>query len=557
MACVWKFRLALFLLVGSLVVVAAQEDKGRPSTESSATLVIFNNQDPDSRSLAEYYGKQRGIPPRQIIGLDCPLQEEISRLQYQTTMEKPLRQIFESEAWWTVQTNADGQSSVSANQIRFVALIRGIPLKIKTTIPPPVPNEPVPPRPNGGDPIDSRDEASVDSEIALLGAFRSDHFGIINNPFFRRFSTISDASINPGLMLVCRLDAPTPETVRKMIDQSLLAEKQGLYGWAYIDRRSIIDAGYRQGDDWLANVATDCWNKGIPVILDNRPEVLPRGFPVTEAALYYGWYAGKAPGTAMGSPQFQPGAVAVHIHSYSASTLRNPQSKWCAPLLTSGAAATLGNVYEPYLALTSNLDIFNGRLLEGFNLAESGYMSMPVLSWMGVIIGDPLYRPFPLAGASRWRHTTSPERRPWSILGKKLRSASGAAPIQILDLEHLARQSRSGRDYEALGMLQNLHGRAREAIASLAKAGKFYEKPEETFRTVIERIEILQSLGDKKRALRLIDDAAKENEIPGITSSNSQSKLLLDLRHEIDPPPKPKATPNKPSTSAAPRQAPR
>ena len=52
--------------------------------------------------------------------------------------------------------------------------MRGIPLKIKTTIQPPSPEATPPPRPNGGDPIRGHDEASVDSELSVLGAFRDD-----------------------------------------------------------------------------------------------------------------------------------------------------------------------------------------------------------------------------------------------------------------------------------------------------------------------------------------------------------------------------------------------
>lgn len=34
------------------------------------------------------------------------------------------------------------------------------------------------------------------------------------------------------------------------------------------------------------------------------------------------------------------------------------------------------------------------RLLDGYTVAEASWMSMPVLSWQGVVFGDPLYRPY-------------------------------------------------------------------------------------------------------------------------------------------------------------------
>ncbi len=68
--------------------------------------------------------------------------------------------------------------------------------------------------------------------------------------------------------------------------------------------------------------------------------------------------------------RFRNGAVAVHIHSFSAATLRSPTSGWSGPLLERGAAATVGNVYEPYLTLTANLDVLQDRLMSGFTFCR-------------------------------------------------------------------------------------------------------------------------------------------------------------------------------------------
>jgi uncharacterized protein (TIGR03790 family) len=534
-ACASKFSITLLVVAAFFTAARADEPAIRQTREADATLVLFNTRDPESRSLAEYYAERRRIPATQVVGLDCPLEEEISRQQYIDTIEQPLRALFDRKEWWTLRSGPSGQREVSDNRIRFVALMRGIPLKIKTTIQPPSPEATPPPRPNGGDPIRGHDEASVDSELSILGAFRDDPFGIINNPYYRRFSPILDSSVSVGLLLVARLDAPSADTVRRMIDDTLLAERLGLYGWAYIDRRSIPESGYREGDDWLQSAAAECWNHGIPVILDNNPAILPAGFAVTDAALYYGWYDWQA-GGAMGAPQFIPGAIAVHIHSFSARTLRDPNAHWAAPLLTRGAAATLGNVYEPYLDLTPHLDIFNERLLQGFTFAESAYMSLKVLSWMTTIIGDPLYRPFAAATGDSWRREPSAEAEPWLALQKPLRQAARAGLTQALYLARLARETPTGLNYEALGMLQSFYGEPREALKSLESAGTLYKNPAEAFRTIVERIRILQSIGDKSAALKLIDRTLQRAQPP------DRAKLLKDIRNEIAPPPPPPST---------------
>ena len=80
----------------------------------------------------------------------------------------------------------------------------------------------------GGGMIDSRDEASVDSELAALGYFSRQIHGIRSNPYHQRFEPIATLE-SPALLLVCRLDALTAAIVRRMITDSIAAEKKGLW----------------------------------------------------------------------------------------------------------------------------------------------------------------------------------------------------------------------------------------------------------------------------------------------------------------------------------------
>lgn len=522
----WRFSAAALLAL----TVAAGAESDQRAREAGATLVVYNAKAPDSKVLAEYYASRRGIPAAQVVGLECPADEEISREQFYQTIEVPLRTLFSRNNWWEYSHQPGAPSEVKASTIRFVALMRGMPLKIRTTIQPPAPGKPAPPRPNGGDPVRGCDEASVDSEIAALASPKNELFGAIGNPYFRRFSPILDTETAAGLMLVCRLDAPTAEIVRRMINDAIDAEQNGLFGWAYIDRRSTPQSGYRDGDEWLMAAAAQCWKEGVPVILDNVPEIFPSGFPITNAALYYGWYAGGISG-ALAAPdfRFQRGAIAVHIHSYSAGTLRDANSCWAAPLLARGASATLGNVYEPYLDLTAHIDIFNERLLDGFTLAESAYAATKMVSWTTIVVGDPLYRPFPGAGAA-WRHSTNAEAAPWLELGEQLLRGTRTVPEQTARLSTFARQTRSGLSYEALGMLENFGGDSRGALGSLETATSLYRTPADAFRTIVERIRILQSIADKQSALKLIDRTAQR------AQPSERAKLLDALRNEISPP---------------------
>src|SRR6266705_7070080 len=354
---------------------------------AASTIVLYNKNVPDSVALATFYAQQRGIVRDHLVGLECSTEEEISREGYDATIANPLRDIFKKRQWWTLHQTPEHKESVTASTIHFVAVIKGVPLKIRSA------SAYTGDAPGPG-PIGNRNEASVDSELAVLPFFSHHISGGTPNPYFQNFSAISDLE-NATLLLVCRLDAPTAATVRGMIVDAIAAEKNGLWGRAYVDVAHNTDAGMGLGDQWLAEITRQLHKVGIPVIYEETPAIFPEGYPMTDCALYYGWYAGGVAGP-FTEPDFRfvPGAIAVHIHSFSANTLRDPNANWVAPLVTKGAAASLGNVYEPFLQLTSHLDIFNDRLLHGFTFAESAYMSIPALSWMSVMVGDPLYRPY-------------------------------------------------------------------------------------------------------------------------------------------------------------------
>jgi tetratricopeptide (TPR) repeat protein len=152
---------------------------------------------------------------------------------------------------------------------------------------------------------------------------------------------------------------------------------------------------------------------------------------------------------------------------------------------------------------------------------------------MGVVVGDPLYRPFSSKQRGTWGQQPPEDAGPWMVLQKELRKGTRSGLAQILYLSKLARESRSGLNYEALGMLQSFYDEPREALESLEAAGAVYQSPADSFRTVIERIRILQSIGDKTAALKLIDRTLQRAQPP------ERAKLLNDIRNEIAPPPPP------------------
>lgn len=472
------------------------------SRDVAATVVLFNTNDPDSKSLAQYYAGRRGIPSSQVIGLDCPVMEEIQRSDYESTIAAPLRKLFRARGWWKMGRDSGGAAVVSSSMIRYVAIMRGMPLKIAPSpaIPPSDLVRGLPPE------IASRNDASVDSELTTLGMPLPGPAGIFPNPYYRRFTAILDDPVYPGLLLAARLDGPTPYIVRAMIDDSLGAERDGLHGWSYVDGRGITNGGYAEGDQWMGNLVVAMRAQGLPVIFDNNPPTFPAGFPITDAAVYFGWYAGSVDGPFADTTfQFRPGAVAVHLHSFSAATLLSTTANWCGPLLARGAAATLGNVYEPYLSLTANFDIFQDRLMAGFTLAESAWMSQRALSWMGVVIGDPLYRPY-----ATWRKVSVSPAGPdvWQQYRDIVLKASGKVLQAAGPLQQAATQTGNSMFLEALGAAQMDAKDWAGAVASFDEARKLTPVPDVRLRLELETIVSLQALGKKTEAGALAQAAS-------------------------------------------------
>jgi uncharacterized protein (TIGR03790 family) len=207
-------------------------------------------------------------------------------------------------------------------------------------------------------------------------------------------------STAPPVVLTARLDGPTPDIAKRLVDDAVAVEAKGLTGKVVVDARGIRfdpkgtdgGTGYAGYDESMRETARLFEKSDLPVTLDDKGEVLPVGCE-TGVALYTGWYSHA---NFVDSCAFVPGAVAWHLASSEAVTLRNPTSKvWCPNLLKKGVAATVGPVAEPYTVGFPKPAEFFGSLATGeYTLAESYARSMMLTSWMTVLVGDPLYRPF-------------------------------------------------------------------------------------------------------------------------------------------------------------------
>jgi uncharacterized protein (TIGR03790 family) len=249
----------------------------------------------------------------------------------------------------------------------------------------------------------SDQSASVDSEIALAAAGAYPLAAWVPNPFFLGYRNEKLAVDKSQALMVSRLDGPDGKTVRRIIDDTLAAEAQGLSGRAYFDARWPEPAGGPKGgyelyDASIHRAARLVAESGrMPVKIDSTERLFQPG-DCPDAALYCGWYS---LGEYVNAFTWKPGAVAYHIASSECVTLKQKASRvWCKRMLETGAAAVIGPVDEPYVQAFPVPEIFFALLVDGYlTLAECYAASAPWLSWRMVLIGDPLYRPFANAPA--------------------------------------------------------------------------------------------------------------------------------------------------------------
>lgn len=241
-------------------------------------------------------------------------------------------------------------------------------------------------------------KAAVDSELTMLLAEPYQKAQGLQNPFLARFDQLPFIEgLRQNTLMVGRLDGPTPEIAKRLVDDALAAEANGLTGTFYIDARGLVadtnSNPYAHFDARLRQLYEFVRSKTImPVVLDNRPELFPAGAGL-KAALYVGWYSLA---NYVDAFIWQQGAVAYHVASAECVTLRQKKANvWCKRLLEKGVAATLGPVAEPYLHSFPAPEEFFPLLLSGqLPLLEVYFRTIPQVSWRQCLIGDPLYHPF-------------------------------------------------------------------------------------------------------------------------------------------------------------------
>ena len=300
----------------------------------------------DSEEVARYYAEKRGVPPAQILRLH--LKGDSSAMDYVRDIQLPLRRFL--------------LAGNLAGRVTMLVPCFGVPIR------------------SGGLALDSRLSDLFDRFITgkKMGT---------PNPYFdgnRHF----DGTY--GVYLVTRLDGPTPEIAKGLVDKALAAEQRLLAssGKVYLGGRGTGELG----DISIRKTAEFARRLGLDVTLRD-PGTYAEHELGQDALWYFAWYHGYI-NPARG--YWPTGAVAAHLTSYSFSGIRelNPSKKsWVQGLLEQGITATFGSVVEPYQQGFTRCEIFFSHFWTGeYTFAESFFMATPTLQWAMGGVGDPLFR---------------------------------------------------------------------------------------------------------------------------------------------------------------------
>ena len=333
-------------------------------------LVVVNRSSPLSRSISDYYVLRRHIPLANVCRIDTKDQEPVSRADFKAQIADPISAFLRGRGL--------------QEKILYIVTTSGLPLKVE-----------------GSNGI-SGDEASVDSELTLLYSEMRGRphavQGAIPNPFFGRINAPFRHPDFP-IYLVTRLTGYDFVDVKGIVDRALAAQNRGKF---VIDLKADDST---QGNNWLLEAA-----RALPkerVVLDESKTVL---YNESDVIGYAGW-GSNDPDRKQRHLGFHwlPGAIATEYVSTNARTFARPPEAWTigtwadkngwfagapqtltADYIHDGATGASGHVDEPYLHNTPRPNLLLPAYYRGRNLAESYYLAIPSLSWMNIVVGDPL-----------------------------------------------------------------------------------------------------------------------------------------------------------------------
>lgn len=418
--------------------------------ERNDVVVVVNTNVAASVEIGEYYCAKRGIPRSMICRVTAGSAETISWPEFRKTILEPLREFLKSRP-----------------DVLYVVPVYGVPVKT---------SEEKPENDGKGEDtvskcVTGRDYACIDREIELL---KQDHDldGWIPSKTFRQERHIT---LDDQIYIVSRLDGPTPESAKALVDNALYGEAYGIEGVSFLDTRGMKEDGsYGSIDCEMKGIAKVYEKHKIEFTHDDTGPVIKLGTS-PNVAHYWGWYTGDS--VIDPNFKFNRGAVGAHLHSFSAGVLRSKTQTWTGPLVFHGITGSCGTVYEPLSVGFPYGTTFLDRFFQGYTFGESMQMANMYTSWMAVFVGDPLYAPYAPRRAEAQANNRKLSKEGVGILeahldkneldaAEKLAAELAALP-EVAGLPFLLREVRARKKKAAAGTIKDL--RAQIAAAAWKK----------------------------------------------------------------------------------------
>ena len=323
MVRVW-WKLSVLLVLGGVWPLVL-----RSEGLEARVLVLANSRQPESVELAHFYAKARSVPAANVITLPLPGEESITWRVFVDEVWQPLQDELIRRGW-IEGTSSDlldrfGRRRFvrASHRIAYLVTCRGVPLRIypDPTLLPEKPERALRAEFN-------TNSAAVDSELSLLAAGGYEPAGIQPNPLFgKEHPTAFDEEL---VVKVSRLDGPSWASAHHLVTSALEGERAGLQGRYYVD----VGGPQPEGDRWFRAVGAVWAGLGFDGDVDTTPATFGDAARFDAPVLYFGWYAANVNGPFLREGfTFPPGAIALHLHSFSAVTLQSESTGWAGPFV--------------------------------------------------------------------------------------------------------------------------------------------------------------------------------------------------------------------------------
>ena len=389
-------------ILASIAVTGTLAADGPRKRSSDEVLLVFNQNSPISKSIAEDYAKKRAV--KNIIAIECvdsavkTENETIPLEVYTAAVDKPIR------AYLAAHT-----------EIQFIVLTKGVPIRIT--------GAETGERPDNSPP-NTPLNACVDSHLAAMDYKDIPDAVKINitgsgatgvgwaNRYWNSDEPFSRAKF--GGYLVTRLDGYTEADAKSLVARALAAE-QGLGdGKVLFDVQPIFGLGKKSDQPAVIKGTTilteSPWSDYNADMRKAHDTLKDRGIPdeldLTEKFIgkradllgYFSWGSNDAKYSAAAyqSLTFAPGSVCDTAVSTSGRTFlpTHGGQSLMPDLIAHGLTCGKGYTDEPLLQAIASPTILMDRYTAGYNMVESFYAASHFVGWLDVVVGDPLCCPY-------------------------------------------------------------------------------------------------------------------------------------------------------------------